>query len=115
MTPKSSEESLHLAVVQLLKICAPRDVLWFHPANEAKRSPRTGAQLKRMGMLPGVADFTIILLGVMAEVYNERLPEDVRAELCAAAQAMEDALRVLAAQSLPGPHTGWQREAKVVG
>ena len=34
-------------------------VLWMHCPNEAKRSPRLGAKLKRCGLKPGVPDVLI--------------------------------------------------------
>src|SRR3990167_8029165 len=36
------------------------DVFFIHIPNEGKRSPRAGARLKRMGLLPGASDFFIL-------------------------------------------------------
>lgn len=36
-----------------------RRLLWLHPPNEAKRSARTGYELKRMGLKPGAPDALI--------------------------------------------------------
>lgn len=34
-------------------------LFWLHIANEGKRSPKQGARLKQLGMLPGAADILI--------------------------------------------------------
>lgn len=57
------EACLQMAVVQHLMLRAPKDIIWFHPANEGKRSAAEGAHLKRMGMLPGIADLVICRQG----------------------------------------------------
>jgi hypothetical protein len=53
------EARLQQAVVQHLRLAAWSDVVFFHPANEGRRSLKTGAYLKSLGMLPGVADLVI--------------------------------------------------------
>ena len=58
-----TERQLHGFTVDLLRLQAQRGVLWLHIANEGVRSPRTGAYLKRMGMLAGAADFLIVVRG----------------------------------------------------
>jgi hypothetical protein len=55
------ERQIHLGVAQLLKLNAASGVVWFHCANERRTSPREGAFLKRMGVLAGVADFTLLI------------------------------------------------------
>lgn len=55
------ERMIHLGVVQLLKLNAAPGVVWFHTANERRTTPREGAFLKKMGVLAGVADFTLII------------------------------------------------------
>lgn len=55
------ERQIHMDVVQLLKFAAVPGVVFFHCANERRTSPREGAFLKRMGVLAGVADFTILI------------------------------------------------------
>lgn len=57
------EHQIQTGVVQLLAFTAKPGVFWFHPANEGRRAPRSGAFLKRMGMLPGVSDLVIVLPG----------------------------------------------------
>jgi hypothetical protein len=58
-----AEWQLHLYIVQLLRYCASRDVLWYHCPNGEARSPKTGARLKAMGVRPGVADFCLTIRG----------------------------------------------------
>ena len=61
-----SERDLHLQVVALLRAAAAPGVVWYHNANERQTSPRQGAFLKRMGVLAGVPDFTILMPGKQA-------------------------------------------------
>jgi hypothetical protein len=106
------EACLQYAVVQYLLLSAPRGTIWFHPANEGKRTEGEGAHLKRMGMLPGVADLCIILPGEKArflelKARGEKQSDDQIAfqALCesngtpyAVADNIDQALRIL---------TGW--------
>lgn len=55
------ELQIHIAVADFLRIAAHPHTIWYHPANEGARSEAAGAKLKRMGMLPGVADFALTL------------------------------------------------------
>jgi hypothetical protein len=57
---QAPEARLQKTIIQHLKLCGVEGLLWFHPANESKRSVVTGANLKALGMLPGVADLVII-------------------------------------------------------
>lgn len=57
------EDDLQRYVVQLLKLCADRRLVWFAVPNGEARSKRTGAKLKAMGVRPGVADFAFTLPG----------------------------------------------------
>ena len=54
------EARLQKVILQHLKIAGVPDLIYFHPANEGRRSVVTGANLKALGMLPGVADLVII-------------------------------------------------------
>ena len=55
------EHHLQQAVVQLLRFNAVPDLIWYAASNAGKRSPRTAAFMKRMGMLVGVADLSIVV------------------------------------------------------
>jgi hypothetical protein len=59
----SPEAALQRAVCEHLRLTARPGVLYFHPTNEGRRSVVTGANLKRMGMLPGMADLVVIMNG----------------------------------------------------
>jgi hypothetical protein len=61
MNEKALERQIHLGVCQLLKLNAAPGVVWFHCPNERRTTPREGAFLKRMGVLAGVADITILI------------------------------------------------------
>lgn len=103
------EACLQMAVVQHLMLSAPKGTIWFHPANEGKRSVVEGAHLKRMGMLPGVGDLCIILPGqrplfLELKARGERQSDDQIAfqDLCRrngsayeVADNIDDALRAL--------------------
>lgn len=60
---KHPEAQLQKAVVQYLMLTGAPNMLYFSIPNEAKRSPRTAAELKRMGMRPGVADLCVVIEG----------------------------------------------------
>ena len=58
-----AEQDTHLAVVHLLRSSARHNIVWFHVANGEARDAITGAKLKRMGVIPGVPDFILIVDG----------------------------------------------------
>ena len=58
---RMTEMNLHMYVVDLLGNCAAPDVMWWHNANGELRDEKTGAKLKRMGVKPGLPDFTILI------------------------------------------------------
>jgi hypothetical protein len=60
---KDEEFKLQKFVVQCLEQFSRPDVIFYHCPNGEKRSPRTGARLKAMGVLPGVADVCLVLPG----------------------------------------------------
>ena len=57
----ATEASIHLAIVELLRLKAHRDLIYFHPANGGERHPVVAAKLKGMGVVPGVADLVFVL------------------------------------------------------
>lgn len=57
------EAALQRNVVQHLMLIGVPGMIYFSIPNEAKRSERLGAEMKRMGMLPGVADLCIVIQG----------------------------------------------------
>ena len=59
----ASEDQIQRATVDFLQIAAPADLVWYHCPNGETRSPKTGAKLKQMGVLPGVADLCFVLPG----------------------------------------------------
>lgn len=56
-----SELDLQRFTVQLLRLCARADCVWFHVPNGEYRSPRTAAKLKSMGVRAGVPDLALVL------------------------------------------------------
>lgn len=61
LSGKESETSIHLAVMQWVRL-HPKIVPYvIHIPNEGKRSQRFGRQLKNMGMRPGVSDLFVAL------------------------------------------------------
>jgi hypothetical protein len=62
---KRPEDAIQRAVLQHLKIRAPRDVFYFHPANGGQRSPVEAAILNGLGVRAGVPDLILIYRGQM--------------------------------------------------
>jgi hypothetical protein len=62
-SPALSEHEIHKAVVKYLNTCGRKDILWFHPENARKCTPRQGAMRKRIGVKAGVPDFVLIVDG----------------------------------------------------
>lgn len=54
-----SEAQIHMAVCDHLRLRARPDVLFLHPANGGARDAKTGAMLKRMGVLAGASDLLL--------------------------------------------------------
>lgn len=74
------EATLQLSVVEWLTRFAKPNLIWFHPANERRCSPRQGAYLKRMGVKAGVADICLVRPGGTA-AYLELKSRDGRQTL----------------------------------
>lgn len=55
------EERLQIAIVQHLRIRAPKNVIWFAVPNGEKRSKRTAGRLKAQGVVAGIADLAFVL------------------------------------------------------
>ncbi|MCP4306591.1 MAG: hypothetical protein GY788_17320 [bacterium] len=73
--PTAKEHQLQKFVVDLMRIQGVPGLIFYHIPNEGQRAPRTGAFLKRLGMLPGAADIAIVLPGGQArflELKRER-------------------------------------------
>lgn len=51
-----SEEQIHKAVIQEVRLRKKPDVVYWHTPNDARRSWGNVARLKAMGMVPGVPD-----------------------------------------------------------
>ena len=56
------EFPIHAACYQFL-VTALRNAVVFHPANEGEREEYQAERLKRLGLLPGVADLIVITGG----------------------------------------------------
>lgn len=57
---KHEEDDLQIATATLLRRIALPGVIFFHTPNSGKRSKREAGRFKAMGVLAGVADWTII-------------------------------------------------------
>jgi hypothetical protein len=57
------EDAIQRTVLQHLKIRAPREAFYFHPANGGWRSAAEAAILNGLGVVAGVPDLIIIYLG----------------------------------------------------
>ena len=56
-----TEDKLQKDIVKALRKILPDTVLMYHCPNGGKRSARSGAQFKNMGVLPGVPDLCFVL------------------------------------------------------
>lgn len=54
------EAQLQRAVVQVLRLMALPNVIWYSSTNGVKMAPRTAAHMKAMGMTAGVADLCFV-------------------------------------------------------
>lgn len=57
---KNEEEQLQRAIVEHLRLRAPRDVLWWHTPNGGARSKSDGGKFKALGVRPGVPDLQFL-------------------------------------------------------
>ena len=64
MRIRERESELQAAVCVYLRHALPKEAFFFAAVNEGKRSPATGARLKKQGLLPGVADLVIVHEGM---------------------------------------------------
>ncbi len=62
-TTNHDERKLHIAIWDWMQLALPPDAVAFHPANGEYRTAKTGALLKRMGVVAGVPDFLIFWNG----------------------------------------------------
>ena len=56
----SPEAGIHRALHEHLRLRGKPGLVFFHVPNEGKRSARQGAELKRQGMIAGVADWIFL-------------------------------------------------------
>lgn len=103
------EASLQVTVVEHLRLYGVHDLIFNHACNEGVRTPAQGLFLKRMGMLPGIADLYIGVPGappswLELKALNGKQSDEQIAfeELClrngsryAVADNIKDALRIL--------------------
>jgi hypothetical protein len=54
------EDSMQMALIELLEYQARPGWIWKHSPNEGKRSPREGAKQKKKGLCPGWPDLDLI-------------------------------------------------------
>jgi hypothetical protein len=71
----SSEFELQRFVVQCLQFNRRAGVIFYHCPNGESRSKRTGAKLKAMGVLPGVADICLVLPGGASAFLELKRPD----------------------------------------
>lgn len=60
---KRPEQKIHIAVVDHLRKRGAPGLVYFHPANGGKRTPREAALFKAMGVRAGVSDLILIHAG----------------------------------------------------
>src|SRR5690349_4696916 len=105
-----TEEALHRACVELLRLYEARGLLTFtHPANGACKSPVTAGLMKALGQHAGVSDLLVWAVG--ARHFAVELKSD-RGRLSAAQAAWMDRMaqlgfRVHVCCSLEGLRRSW--------
>lgn len=75
-----AEATLHKAVVKLLRLAAHKDVIWYHVPNGEKRSAVTGARLKALGVIAGVADLAFVISFGRAAFLELKAPNGRRSQ-----------------------------------
>jgi hypothetical protein len=68
---KRPEDALQRCVLQHLRIRAPHDCFYFHPANGGQRSPVEAAILNGLGVRAGVPDLIIISLTMEEQIQDQ--------------------------------------------
>lgn len=110
-TYSNPEAALHVSVIEWLTRFGKPGLIWFHPANERRCSPRQGAHLKRLGVRAGVPDICLVRPGGAAaylelkSTNGRQTPEQLAFEqLCKAngcpysvARTIDEAISALAA------------------
>lgn len=54
------EQEIQIALVQHLRVRAPKDCFWFHVPNQRKQSPYMGRLFKSLGVRAGVPDLCFV-------------------------------------------------------
>ena len=82
MSRNSPESRMQRALVQIVRLSERPGVVWHSIPNEGARSARFGAELKAMGLKPGVADMIFVIDGkahyLELKAANGRLSETQR-------------------------------------
>ena len=60
MRASSAEDAIQAEIIELLKVAAIQDLIYFHPANGGKRPINTARRLKDIGVLAGVPDLVFV-------------------------------------------------------
>lgn len=123
-----SETEIHKTICQHLAERPAPNMVWFHVPNEGKRSYKSAARLKKMGMRKGVADF-IFIHGGRTFALELKLPKknpsieqmqfisDVNAAggFACMAQGLDASLRVLETWGLlkPESHVSTQMSVRL--
>ncbi len=88
-----SEDKIHRAVVQHLKVRGRKDCVWLHCPNGGQRNKTEAARFVGLGVKPGVPDIMIIMDG---SVYGLELKSDT-GRLSPAQRAMHEQMRTAGA------------------
>lgn len=71
--PVLSEDKIHRAVVQHLKVRGRKDCVWWHTPNGGSRGKTEAARFVGLGVKPGIPDIVVIMDG---ETYGLELKAD---------------------------------------
>lgn len=78
---KNPEDQFQGMVFDIIRLYGVRNLIAWHTPNAARRSLRSGARLKRLGMLAGVADIALVIPGGRIRFLELKLPTTNQSEV----------------------------------
>jgi hypothetical protein len=63
---KISEETIHVSILEWMRLVLPPGSLIWHTPNGGSRDVREAAKLKKMGVVPGIPDLVVFMDGAFA-------------------------------------------------
>jgi hypothetical protein len=89
MTRRRTEDAIQRAVLDILKMCGVRNLVYFHVPNGGKRNLIEAVRLKAAGTLAGIPDLVLVAAGA-AHFLELKAP---KGRLSAVQEVAHEALR----------------------